>query len=87
MSQMTLSARFEDLQLTIARHDQYWRARVEAIEDPNGALSDGTDYSSLDRAKRGAVAIAQELFGTNMTEEELEWRVGVNKDQKSEGNT
>jgi hypothetical protein len=68
------SARFDDLQLTITRHGEYWRARVEEIDDPNDGLSDGTDYASPDGAKRGAVTIARELFGTNVPEEELEWR-------------
>jgi hypothetical protein len=71
------SAKFADLVLTIIRHDQSWRARVEEIDNPSSALSDGTEYASPDRAKRGAVAIANELFGTNVPEEGLEWRVAV----------
>lgn len=67
-------SRFEDLLLTITRHEGLWRARVEDNDDPTSALSDGTDYVSPERAKRGAVAIAQELFGTNVPQEELEWQ-------------
>ena len=69
-----ISARFEDLLLTITRHESLWRARVGESDDPTSALSDGTDYVSPERAKRGAVTIAHELFGTNVPEEELEWQ-------------
>jgi hypothetical protein len=65
--------KFDDLLLTVTRHGECWRARVEGIDDPDGSLSDGTDYASPDRAKRGAVKIARELFGTNVPEEGLEW--------------
>ena len=68
------SARFKDLLLTIARTDGYWRARVEEVGDPSSTLSDGTDYPSPDRAKKGAGAIARDLFGTNVSEDQLEWR-------------
>jgi hypothetical protein len=68
------SVEFEDLLLTITRNGEYWRARVEEVDDPNGGLSDGTDYPSPGKAKRGAVDIARELFGTNVPAEELEWR-------------
>ena len=77
----SVSAKFDDLLLTITRHDECWRARVEEIDDPNSALSDGTDYASADRAKRGAVTIAEELFGTEVREEELEWRPTPTGDQ------
>jgi sigma54-dependent transcription regulator len=50
--------------LTITQHESLWRARVEENDDPTSALSDGTDYVSPERAKRGAVTIAQELFGS-----------------------
>ena len=68
------SAKFDDLLLTITRHGECWRTRFEEIDEPNGGLSDGTDYATPDTAKRGAVTIARELFGTNVSEEELEWR-------------
>jgi len=69
-----VSANFEDLLLTITKHGEYWRARVEEIDDPDSALTDGTDYASPDRAKRGAMTIALDLFGTSVPEEELQWR-------------
>jgi len=47
----SVSAKFDDLLLTITRHDECWRARVEEIDDPKSALSDGTDYASTNRAK------------------------------------
>jgi hypothetical protein len=68
------SATADDLLLTITRQGEYWRARVEEIGDPDSGLSDSTDYASLDRAKRAAVTIALDLFGTSVAEEELEWR-------------
>jgi hypothetical protein len=68
------SATAEDLLLTVTRHGEYWRARVEEIGDPDSGLSDSTDYASLDRAKRAAVTIALDLFGTSVPEQELEWR-------------
>ncbi len=68
------SAKFEDLLLSIARSGEYWRARVEEIDDPNSGLSDGIDHESPGKAKRGAMDIARELFGTNVREEELDWR-------------
>lgn len=76
----TISARFADLLLTITRHESLWRATVEENDDPTSALSDGTDYVSPERAKRGAVTIAQELFGTNVSEEELEWQATEESD-------
>lgn len=68
------SAKFGDLLLIITRHGGYWRAHVEEIDDPDGGLSDGTDYANPERAKSGAATIARELFGTNVPEEQLEWR-------------
>jgi len=68
------SAKFDDLLLTIARNGEHWRARVEEIDDPDSGLSDGTDYANPGTAKRGAADIARELFGTNVAEEELDWR-------------
>ena len=69
------SAKFEDLLLTIRRHGNCWRASVEEIGDPDSGLSDGTDYANVERAKRGAVSIARELFGISLPDdEELDWR-------------
>lgn len=68
------SAKFGDLLLTITRYGECWRAHVKEVDDPDGGLSDGTDHASPDRAKRASVAIARELFGTNVPEERLEWR-------------
>ena len=67
------SAKFGDLLLMITGQGQHWRARVEEVDDPEGGLSDATDYVSPDRAKLGAVTIARELFGTNVIEDELKW--------------
>ncbi len=68
------SARFDDLLLTITPHGESWRAKVEEAGDPRGALSSGTDYASVERAKQGAVSIALELFGTGIPAEELKWQ-------------
>ena len=68
------SATFEDLRLTVAKRGDSWRASVEDIGDPASTMSDGTDYAQLERAKRAAVIIAKELFGTDVPEDELEWR-------------
>jgi hypothetical protein len=67
------SAIFEDLRLIVVRHGEHWRASVEEIDDPNSRLSDGTDYRELDQAKRAAVTIARDLFGTDVPEHRLEW--------------
>ena len=68
------SAIFEDLRLTVIKRGGGWRATVEDVDDPNTRMSDGTEYASPDKAKRAAVNIARELFGTNVHEDELEWR-------------
>lgn len=70
---ISASARFEDLLLRITRQNAYWKASVEEIDDPASVLSNGTEYASPERAKRGALDIALELFGTNVPEEELTW--------------
>ena len=65
---------YEDLVLTITRHGAFWRVRVEQADDPDSALSGGTNYPSADRTKQGAISIALELFGTGVRAEELEWQ-------------
>jgi hypothetical protein len=70
------SATFEDLRLTVAKRGDCWLASVEDIDDPAeiSTMSDGTDYVNPEAAKRAAVVIAKELFGTDVPEDELEWR-------------
>jgi hypothetical protein len=68
------SARYGDLLLAITQQGAFWRVRVEEADDPNSALSGGIDYPSVEKAKRGAISIALELFGTAVPAEELEWR-------------
>ena len=67
-------ARSDDLLLTISKHGAYWRVRVEEADNPSSALSGGTDYPSVERAKEGAISIALELFGTEITATELKWQ-------------
>lgn len=73
-SEKQISARFDDLLLTVIAHDQHWRARVEEIGDPDSAISGGIEYQSIERAKQGAIGIALELFGTRVPPDELEWQ-------------
>jgi hypothetical protein len=67
-------AKSDDLLLTVTRHGQSWRVRVEEVDDPSSSLSGGTDYPSVERAKGGAILIALELFGTAITAAELKWQ-------------
>jgi hypothetical protein len=68
-----LRARSGDLLLTIDKRGTSWQVCVEEADDPNSALSGGTDYSSVEKAKEGAISIALELFGTKITAAELNW--------------
>ena len=67
-------AKSDDLLLTITKHGASWRVCVEEAGDPSSALSGGTDYPSVERAKEGAISIALELFGTEITAAELKWQ-------------
>jgi len=67
-------ARSDDLLLTITKHGASWRVRVEEADDPSSALSGGSDYPSVERAKEGAISIALELFGTEITAAQLTWQ-------------
>ena len=69
-----LSARYEDLILTIIRHGAHWRVRVQELDDQGSGLSDGIDYPSVETAQEGAISVASELFGTGVSAKELAWR-------------
>jgi hypothetical protein len=68
------SAKFDDLLLTVFQHGTTWRVCVEEVGEPDSSLSGGMDYSSIERAKQGAVSIALELFGTGVPAEQLDWQ-------------
>lgn len=69
-----LSAKYEDLLLTIVRTGTCWRVRVQEVDDPSSVLSSGSDYPTIERAKEGAVLVALELFGTGIPKQELNWQ-------------
>lgn len=71
---VAFSANVGDLVLTVSGGGERWRACVEECDDSDSRMSDGIDYVTLDRAKRGAVRITRELFGTAVDEAELQWR-------------
>ena len=69
-----LSAKYEDLLLTIVRSGTSWRVRVQEVDDPDSVLSSGIDYPTVESAKEGAVSVALELFGTGIPKQELKWQ-------------
>jgi hypothetical protein len=68
-----LTAKKEDLLLTVFKSGEGWGLRVEEIDDPDGAYAPDTTYATQETARSRAVAAVQELFGYGYTAKDFKW--------------